>query len=85
MNEYNFVHKIYQETKKNCLKSDLFQCLSCTKETWLLNKYLNEHIDNNTILAAIKNVASKSYGNILALDFVRNNMNELIKKYFFAS
>lgn len=86
INEYNVIHDLYlkQINTNSSLKESLFQCLSCTKEAHLLSSYLNDNLKSGIdrdILIGIKNVASKSYGNVIALDFIKNNWDQLLNRF----
>ena len=83
-NEWDFGWKRYQESNVGTEKAALLGSLACTKEIWLLNRYLNMSLtsgsgvrqqDGRTVISAI---ASNSYGRDLAFDFVRDKWQQVL-------
>jgi hypothetical protein len=75
--EFNLV---FEEAMNNetiaSVKNDLLLGLSCAKEQWLLNKYLDSQLEGN-ILVALDNVATKSNGHLLAWYFLKSNWEKI--------
>lgn len=52
--------------------------MSCSKEPWLLNKHLNNQINqtktrNQDSLTGLRYATYKSYSNMITWDFIKNN------------
>lgn len=76
--EFEFLFSKAKGTNDTALKNVLLSGLSCSKEQWQLAKYLNDQLVNsNSTLTALRNVATKSYGYLLAWSFIKNNWIEL--------
>ena len=81
--EFDFVLKQYYKTNITDVKRDLSAGLACTKETWLMNKYLNELLEANNgdkVLEALRNLAKQSTGTPFAWSFFNTNWNTIYKK-----
>ncbi|KAM6937865.1 alanyl (membrane) aminopeptidase-like b [Xenentodon cancila] len=74
--EWEFAWKMYQRSTDTSEKDQLRRALSCTKETWLLNRYLEytlypEKIRLMDVASTITYVAENRAGQALAWNFVR--------------
>ncbi|XP_077084022.1 aminopeptidase N isoform X3 [Siphateles boraxobius] len=82
--EWNFGWKMFKNSTIAAEAEKLLFGLSCTKEPWLLNRYLEYTTDLNLIrkqdvIFAIVYVAGNVIGQPLAWDFVRANWEYIIK------
>ncbi|XP_061577195.1 alanyl (membrane) aminopeptidase-like b [Cololabis saira] len=76
--EWEFAWEKYQNTTDTSEKDQLRQALSCTKKTWLLNRYLGYTLDPEKIrlmdvAATVIYVAENAAGQALAWNFIRAN------------
>uniref|UniRef100_A0A671VWD8 Aminopeptidase n=1 Tax=Sparus aurata TaxID=8175 RepID=A0A671VWD8_SPAAU len=74
--EWEFAWKMYQTTSDTSEKDHLRKALSCTKKTWLLNRYLEYTLDPEKIrlmdvASSITDVARNVAGQALAWNFIR--------------
>jgi len=89
--EWDFAWDRYQKSNVATEKSNMLSSMGCTKEVWLLNRYLNYSLtpgsgvrkaDGSTV---ISRVSYNSVGRSLAFDFVRDKWDRIIKYYGSAS
>jgi hypothetical protein len=80
--DFDFIFNKTKEILDISARNDLLSGLSCSKEQWLLTRYLDDQLSNpNNILTALNNVASKPYGNLLAWSYLKNNWVEIYSRY----
>lgn len=81
--EWSFAHERYLNETDLELKKDLEYGMSCTREPWLLNKYLKNQF-NQTLtknpLEGISFCMQDSYSTMFVWDFVKTNWNFLLNK-----
>ena len=81
--EWDFAWQMYLETNVGSEKDLLLHALGCTRETWLLSRYLDWAITENSgirkqdIGRIFNSVASNSVGQRLAFNFFRNKWSRL--------
>jgi len=85
--EWDFAWERYTKSKVASEKSTLLSSLGCTKEVWLLNRYLNMSItpgsgvrkqDGSGVMGS---VARNTVGRYLAFDFIQDKWG-VVKDYF---
>jgi len=85
--EWNFAWERYQNSYVASEKATILSALACTKEVWLLNRYLNMSIhaesgvrkqDGSKVLG---NVALNTVGRYLAFDFVEQEWEKIAEIY----
>lgn len=85
--EWDFAWERYLETNVGSEKDLLLRALGCTRESWLLNRYLDWTITENSGIrkqdasCVFSAVARNDIGQPLAFDFFRNKWSRL-RKYF---
>ncbi|XP_061525821.1 aminopeptidase N-like isoform X1 [Phycodurus eques] len=84
--EWNFVWKMFKNTTLASEASRLRSALACTKQPWLLNRYLEYTLDPNKIrkqdtTSTIVSVAHNVVGMPLAWNFVRAQWKKLFQQY----
>ncbi|XP_020287873.1 aminopeptidase N isoform X2 [Pseudomyrmex gracilis] len=85
--EWDFAWERYRATNVGSEKDLLLQALGCTREIWLLNRYLdwaltkNSGIRKQDVNRVFASVASNPIGQPLAFDYFRNKWARL-KEYF---
>ena len=85
--EWNFGWERYKKSNVGSEKAALLGALSCTQETWLLNKYLNMSLTSGSGirqqdgLTVVSKIASTTAGRDLAFDYVRDQFPVVYKKY----
>ncbi|XP_048262950.1 aminopeptidase N isoform X2 [Bombus terrestris] len=85
--EWDFAWQRYLETNVGSEKDLLLHSLGCTRETWLLNRYLDWIITENSGIRkqdaarVINSIASNSIGQPLAFNYLRNKWHRL-REYF---
>ncbi|XP_012148075.1 suppressor of ER stress-induced death [Megachile rotundata] len=85
--EWNFAWQRYLETNVGSEKDLLLHALGCTRETWLLSRYLDWAITENSgirkqdVGRVLSSVASNAIGQPLAFNFFRNKWARL-REYF---
>ncbi|TRY66396.1 hypothetical protein DNTS_003361 [Danionella cerebrum] len=85
-NDWEFVWDEYQKATVAAEKDKLRYALSCTKEIWLLNRYLQYTLDPSKIrkmdmASTISYVAQNVAGQPLAWDFVRGQWSHITQEY----
>ncbi|XP_052008838.1 aminopeptidase N-like [Xyrauchen texanus] len=83
--DWEFVWEEYQSATLASEKDKLRYALSCTKEIWLLNRYLQYTLDPTKIrkmdlVSTINHVAKNVVGQPLAWDFVRGHWSSLTQE-----
>ncbi|XP_053722213.1 aminopeptidase Ey-like [Synchiropus splendidus] len=84
--EWDFAWSQYTKASVASEADKLMYALSCTREPWLLNRYLTYCLDPQKIrkqdaTSTIVYIASNPAGQSLAWDFVRANWNHLFNDY----
>ncbi|KAL5283636.1 hypothetical protein ACFFRR_006103 [Megaselia abdita] len=83
--EWDFAYERYKNSKVSSEKETLLTALGCSKEPWVLARYLKyaisgKYIRKQDIFRVFAAVSSNAVGQQLAFDFVRSNWDE-IKAY----
>ncbi len=60
--------------------------MSCTKEPWLITRFLNDQINSSIVrpqdaISGLSAIAVKSSGNLKAWEFLKQNWDLLFSKY----
>ncbi|XP_072242690.1 alanyl (membrane) aminopeptidase-like b [Leuresthes tenuis] len=76
--EWEFAWEKFQSSTDSSEKDQLRYALSCTKKTWLLNRYLEYTLNPDKIrlmdvASTINNIAENVAGHLLAWNFIRAN------------
>uniref|UniRef100_A0AAY4EEL8 Aminopeptidase n=1 Tax=Denticeps clupeoides TaxID=299321 RepID=A0AAY4EEL8_9TELE len=76
--EWDFAWKMMKNSSVASESDKLRAALSCSRDTWLLNRYLNFTLDQDKIrkqdaTSTIVSIARSVHGQMLAWDFVRRN------------
>ncbi|EFN65601.1 Aminopeptidase N [Camponotus floridanus] len=85
--EWDFAWQRYRATNVGSEKDLLLQALGCTRETWLLNRYLDWAITENSgirkqdVSRVFGSVASNVIGQPIAFNYFRNKWTRL-REYF---
>lgn len=84
--EWNFVYQKYKTELVAAEKSRLLSALSCTRQTWLLNRFIQMSMDPDQIRGqdatdVISGIHGNPIGRDLAWTFVNANWDILFKKY----
>lgn len=84
--EWDFAWKMYKGATIASEADKLMSALSCTREPWLLNRYLSYCLDPEKIrkqdaTSTINSIASNPIGQSLAWDFVRANWDHIYNDY----
>jgi len=85
--EWDFAWERYENANVASEKADILNNLGCTKEVWLLNRYLDKSLNESLGVRkqdgykAIGGVAGNRIGRYLAFNFLRENWS-FIKDYF---
>ncbi|XP_067276652.1 alanyl (membrane) aminopeptidase-like b [Pseudorasbora parva] len=84
--DWEFLWEEYQRTTIVAEKDKLRYALSCTKEIWLLNRYLEYTLDPSKIrkmdmVSTINYIARNVAGQPLAWDFVRGKWSYITQEY----
>ncbi|XP_053387330.1 aminopeptidase N-like isoform X1 [Mercenaria mercenaria] len=87
IDEWEFAWNQYQTANVAAEKSRLLSALSCSKETWILSRYLDMAIDPNQIrrqdsVSVIVYISRNTIGRSLAWDFFRAKWDFLLNDYF---
>ncbi|NWY55925.1 AMPN Aminopeptidase, partial [Chionis minor] len=83
---WDFIWKRFQEATVVSEADKLRTALSCSREPWILNRYLQYTLDPKKIrkqdaTATINSIASNVVGQPLAWDFIRSNWKALFSQY----
>lgn len=86
VDEWDFAWSMYKNATIASEADKLMYALSCTKQPWLLNRYLEYCLDPEKIrkqdaTATINYIAGNAIGQPLAWDFVRSQWNHLFNNY----
>ena len=84
--EWEFASDRYSKETDANQKNDLQAGMSCTTETWLLKRFLDDQLDESKVrkqdsLSGIRSAAVKAFGNPFAWNFVKENWQELYERY----
>ncbi|KAK5873553.1 hypothetical protein PBY51_018587 [Eleginops maclovinus] len=84
--EWNFAWSAFKNATIATEADKLMSALACTKQPWLLNRYLEYCLDPNKIrkqdaTSTIVSIASNSVGQPLAWDFVRSKWSHIFNEY----
>ncbi|XP_005989844.1 aminopeptidase N [Latimeria chalumnae] len=84
--EWNFALEMFKNATLATEADKLRYALSCSKEPWILNRFLQYTLDPQIIrkqdaTSTISNIAGNVMGQSLAWDFVRANWNYIFKEY----
>uniref|UniRef100_A0A3B4TYX3 Aminopeptidase n=1 Tax=Seriola dumerili TaxID=41447 RepID=A0A3B4TYX3_SERDU len=84
--EWDFAWSMYKNATIASEADKLMYALSCTKQPWLLNRYLKYCLDPKKIRKqdatfTIVYIASNPIGQPLAWDFIRSNWNHIFNDY----
>jgi len=85
--EWNFAWERYQNSYVASEKATILSSLACTKEVWLLNRYLNMSINSDSGVRkqdgskVLGNVALNTVGRYLAFDFVQQEWDNIFDTY----
>lgn len=81
--EWEFIWQRYKESNVGSEKDLLLQALGCTREIWLLSRYLdwalteNSGIRKQDVVQVFSSVANNVIGQSLAFNYFRTNWNKL--------
>ncbi|XP_021963123.1 aminopeptidase N isoform X2 [Folsomia candida] len=81
--EWNFLWQRYLDGNVGSEKSTILTSLSCSRETWILNRYLTWSITENSGIRkqdtsiVLRSMAATSVGNYLTFNFVRDKWAKL--------
>ncbi|XP_061165768.1 aminopeptidase N-like isoform X2 [Saccostrea echinata] len=83
--EWDFAYKMYQQSNLASEKSRLMLALSCSKEVWILSRYLKYSLTPSEIRKqdatdVITYISKNEIGRGLAWDFVREHWSQLLKE-----
>ncbi|XP_023809437.1 aminopeptidase Ey-like [Oryzias latipes] len=86
--EWDFMWSIYRKNDTSD-PDNLIYALSCTRQPWLINRYLEycldpEKVSEKDVISAITYMAYNPVGQPLLWDFVRTNWEVLAEKSFFS-
>lgn len=86
VDEWDFAWSMYKNATIASEADKLMYALSCTKQPWLLNRYLEYCLDPDKIrkqdaTATINYIAGNTVGQPLAWDFVRSQWDRLFNDY----
>ncbi|XP_064646003.1 aminopeptidase N-like isoform X2 [Lineus longissimus] len=84
--EWDFAYNLYKDSNVATEKAKLLSALSCSKEPWILNRYLNRSLDENEIrkqdaVTVINYVARNTIGEPLAWDFIRARWDMIMDRF----
>jgi len=85
--EWDFAWERYQNSYVASEKATILSSLACTKEVWLLNRYLNMSINSDSGVRkqdgakVLGNVALNTVGRYLAFDFVQQEWENIYETY----
>nr|XP_046263496.1 aminopeptidase Ey-like isoform X2 [Scatophagus argus] len=84
--EWDFAWSMYKNATIASEADKLLYALSCTKQPWLLNRYLGYCLDPDMVrkqdaTSTIISIASNTVGQPLAWDFVRANWDHIFNHY----
>jgi len=85
--EWDFAWTRYQSSNVASEKSTLLSSLACTENVWLINRYLNMTLAQNSEVRkqdgykVYNGVAINTVGRYLLWDFIRDRWNDITKHY----
>lgn len=85
--EFNFAWERYRNSQVASEKQTILAALSCTKEVWLLNRYLNMSITEGSGVRkgdgynVMGDIASNTIGRCLAFDFISDQWERVHELY----
>ncbi|XP_041649436.1 aminopeptidase N-like [Cheilinus undulatus] len=84
--EWEFAWKMFKETSLATESTKLRSALACSREPWLLNRYLDYSLDPNKIrkqdaTSTISSIAGNVVGMPLAWNFVRARWSDIFEQY----
>ncbi|XP_030045544.1 aminopeptidase Ey isoform X1 [Microcaecilia unicolor] len=84
--EWDFAWEMFQKATVAAEADKLRSALACSKQPWILNRYLQYALDPTKIrrqdaTSTITSIASNVVGQTLAWDFVNSNWKELFSQY----
>ncbi|XP_069102050.1 aminopeptidase N-like [Argopecten irradians] len=84
--EWDFLYSQYKSSNNAAEKKRILYALSCTKQTWILSKYLLMSLDpkeirGQDIVYVISYVAEQSAGRDIAWNFVNDKWDYLIQQF----
>eukprot|EP00095_Tigriopus_kingsejongensis_P003865 maker-scaffold1168_size57759-snap-gene-0.7 protein:Tk03865 transcript:maker-scaffold1168_size57759-snap-gene-0.7-mRNA-1 annotation:"aminopeptidase n" len=85
--EWDFGWQRYLNSNVGSEKSSILNALSCSKELWILNRYLNMTLTPGSGIRAqdgesvVSNVASNILGRDISFDFIRKNWDKILEVY----
>lgn len=89
--EWNFLWKRYSKSNVGTEKTLILSALGCSREIWLLQRYLDWTLDESTGVrkqdrgTVFKTVARNDAGLLLAKSFLFDNVDEIYKKFVFVT
>lgn len=83
--EWEFASAQYDKEQQSSQRTNLQQGMSCTKQPWLISRYLNDQINSSKVrlqdsAAGISRMAASANGNLRTWIFVKENWNNLVSK-----
>jgi hypothetical protein len=76
--QFDFLKDRYNSSSDVALRDDLLSGLACSKESWLLEQLLED--ESVFKLAAIRNMAIRSFGSMFAWNYVKRNWDQLYQQ-----
>lgn len=83
---WNFMYDMYKSETLEAEKKRLLRSLACSNRGWILNRLLEESLENDAIrnqdtTSVIQWVASNDVGSPIAWDFIRENWEVLMERF----
>ncbi len=83
--EWEFASLQYDKEQSAGQRNNLQSGMSCTKQPWLISRYLNDQINSSKVrlqdaAAGLSTIALRSYANMRTWTFVKDNWDELFEK-----
>ncbi|KAL3885524.1 hypothetical protein ACJMK2_025576 [Sinanodonta woodiana] len=84
--EWDFALAQYRKSPVAAEKSNLLSAMACTREVWILSKYLDMTLEGTDIktqdaTSVIVGVAANPVGTLLAWDFFREKIEDILNKF----
>ncbi len=84
--EWEFASEQYDDEIESSAKDILQQAMACSKEPWVIRRYLNDQLNETKIRKqdSIRGIVSASrtmHGNQIAWNFIKENWIELFDRY----
>ena len=88
--EWEFASIQYDKTENPREKENLQYGMSCTKQTWLISRFLNDQINETKVrlqdsYKGISYIANKPQGNLITWVFIKDNWDRFLNKYIINS